>query len=55
MLPSLLVTGHKEVMFIHAHYSHLSEIISGGQRPSPKHQDKEKRFTDFFFSTLLTI
>lgn len=35
--------GHKEVMFIHAHYSHLSEITAGGQKPSPKHQDKAKR------------
>lgn len=45
MLFSLFVTGHEEVMFIHAHYSHLSEIISGGQRPS----DKAKRLADFFF------
>lgn len=49
MLSSLLVTGHKEVMFIHAHYNQLSEIISGGQRPSPKYQDKAKRLAHFFF------
>ncbi|XP_056895299.1 adhesion G-protein coupled receptor D2 isoform X1 [Takifugu flavidus] len=35
--------GHKEVMFIHTHYSHLSEIICGAQEPSLKPPDKAKR------------
>lgn len=30
-------------MFIHTHYSHLSEIICGAQEPSLKHPDKAKR------------
>ncbi|KAM7409576.1 hypothetical protein PAMA_001185 [Pampus argenteus] len=35
--------GYEEVMFIHTHYSHLSEIISGAQEPSQNHQEKVER------------
>ncbi|XP_032381624.1 adhesion G-protein coupled receptor D2 [Etheostoma spectabile] len=35
--------GYEEVMFIHTHYSHLSEIVSGVQEPPLSHQEKEKR------------
>ncbi|XP_068564102.1 adhesion G-protein coupled receptor D2 [Cebidichthys violaceus] len=35
--------GHEEVMFIHTHYSHLSEIVSGAQEPPLSHQEKLKR------------
>ncbi|XP_054459470.1 adhesion G-protein coupled receptor D2 [Anoplopoma fimbria] len=35
--------GYEEVMFIHTHYSHLSEIVSGAQEPPPSHQEKGKR------------
>ncbi|XP_031162895.1 adhesion G-protein coupled receptor D2 isoform X2 [Sander lucioperca] len=34
--------GYEEVMFIHTHYSHLSEIVSGAQEP-PLSQEKVKR------------
>ncbi|KAM8874688.1 adhesion G protein-coupled receptor D2 isoform 3-T3 [Spinachia spinachia] len=34
--------GHKELMFIHTHYSHLSEILSGEQEPPRSHQEKGK-------------
>lgn len=27
-------------MFIHTHYSHLNEILSGAQDPPPSHQEK---------------
>ncbi|XP_028259183.1 adhesion G-protein coupled receptor D2 [Parambassis ranga] len=33
--------GYKEVMFIHTHYSHLSEIVSGAKEPA--NQEKVKR------------
>lgn len=35
--------GHEVVMFIHTHYSHLSEIVSGTEEPATSPQDKEKR------------
>lgn len=35
--------GHKELMFIHTHYSHLSEIVSGAQEPPLSHHEKVKR------------
>ncbi|TDH08674.1 hypothetical protein EPR50_G00100180 [Perca flavescens] len=35
--------GYEEVMFIHTHYSHLSEIVSGAQEPPLSHQEKVKR------------
>ncbi|XP_078114896.1 adhesion G protein-coupled receptor D2 [Sander vitreus] len=35
--------GYEEVMFIHTHYSHLSEIVSGAQEPQLSHQEKVKR------------
>ncbi|XP_018528574.1 LOW QUALITY PROTEIN: adhesion G-protein coupled receptor D2 [Lates calcarifer] len=35
--------GYEEVMFIHTHYSHLSEIVSGEQEPPGNHQEKIKR------------
>ncbi|XP_042371703.1 adhesion G-protein coupled receptor D2 isoform X2 [Plectropomus leopardus] len=35
--------GYEEVMFIHTHYSHLSEIVSGAQGPPQSHQEKGKR------------
>ncbi|XP_044055394.1 adhesion G-protein coupled receptor D2 isoform X2 [Siniperca chuatsi] len=35
--------GYEDVMFIHTHYSHLSEIVSGAQEPPLSHQDKVKR------------
>ncbi|XP_068446254.1 adhesion G-protein coupled receptor D2 [Clinocottus analis] len=35
--------GHEEVMFIHSHYSRLSEIESEAQEASPSHQEKAKR------------
>ncbi|XP_074490677.1 adhesion G protein-coupled receptor D2 isoform X1 [Sebastes fasciatus] len=35
--------GHEEVMFIHTHYSHLSEIESGAEEPPQSHQEKVKR------------
>lgn len=41
--------GHKEVMLIHTHYSHLSEMISVAQEPSLKHQDKAERLAHFIF------
>ncbi|KAM3619759.1 uncharacterized protein V6R79_013108 [Siganus canaliculatus] len=35
--------GYKEVMFIHTHYSHLSEITSVAEKPPLSHRDKVKR------------
>ncbi|KAM9848884.1 adhesion G protein-coupled receptor D2 [Aulostomus maculatus] len=35
--------GYEEVMFIHTHYSHLSEIESGTQEPPLSRQEKGKR------------
>ncbi|KAK5907149.1 hypothetical protein CesoFtcFv8_005028 [Champsocephalus esox] len=35
--------GYEEVMFIHTHYRHLSEIVSETQEPSQSHQEKVKR------------
>ncbi|KAM6938184.1 adhesion G protein-coupled receptor D2 [Lycodopsis pacificus] len=35
--------GYEEVMFIHTHYSHLSEIVSGAQEPPLSHQEELKR------------
>ncbi|XP_035509235.1 adhesion G-protein coupled receptor D2 [Morone saxatilis] len=35
--------GYTELMFIHTHYSHLSEIVSGVQEPALSHQEKVKR------------
>ncbi|KAF3835227.1 hypothetical protein F7725_027785 [Dissostichus mawsoni] len=32
--------GYEEVMFIHTHYRHLSEIVSETQEPSQSHQEK---------------
>lgn len=48
-------SGYEEVMFIHTHYSRLSEIVSGAaQEPPLNHQEKVKRFavvsTPLFFS-----
>ncbi|KAL6108095.1 uncharacterized protein ACO6RY_18710 [Pungitius sinensis] len=34
--------GHEELMLIHTHYSHLSEILSGAQGPPLSHQEKGK-------------
>ncbi|XP_040896478.1 adhesion G-protein coupled receptor D2 isoform X2 [Toxotes jaculatrix] len=42
-LQRLHTLGHEEVMFIHTHYSHLSEIVSGTQEPPVSHQEKMKR------------
>lgn len=36
-------------MFIHTHYSHLSEIICGAQEPSLKPPDKAKRLLVFSY------
>lgn len=47
--------GHEEVMFIHTHYSHLSEIISGDQEPSLKHPDKVERLAAFFYYLINNI
>ncbi|XP_071342049.1 adhesion G protein-coupled receptor D2 isoform X4 [Trachinotus anak] len=35
--------GYEEVMFIHTHFSHLSEIVSGAQEPPVSRQEKSKR------------
>ncbi|XP_042272092.1 adhesion G-protein coupled receptor D2 isoform X1 [Thunnus maccoyii] len=35
--------GYEEVMFIHTHYSHLSEIVSDAQEPPQSQQEKVKR------------
>ncbi|XP_030290070.1 adhesion G-protein coupled receptor D2 isoform X3 [Sparus aurata] len=35
--------GYKELMFIHTHFSHLSEIVSEAQEPPLSHQEKVKR------------
>ncbi|XP_070817602.1 adhesion G protein-coupled receptor D2 [Chaetodon trifascialis] len=35
--------GFKELMFIHTRYSHLSEIVSGGEEPPLSHQESVKR------------
>ncbi|XP_073332565.1 adhesion G protein-coupled receptor D2 [Pagrus major] len=35
--------GYTELMFIHTHYSHLSEIVSEAQDPPLSHQEKVKR------------
>ncbi|XP_045906602.1 adhesion G-protein coupled receptor D2 isoform X1 [Micropterus dolomieu] len=35
--------GYEEVMFIHTHYSHLNEIMSGPQEPPLRNQEKVKR------------
>ncbi|XP_047442564.1 adhesion G-protein coupled receptor D2 isoform X2 [Mugil cephalus] len=35
--------GYEEVMFIHTHYSHLSEIVSGAKEPAPSQQEEVKR------------
>uniref|UniRef100_A0A3B4TTF8 Adhesion G-protein coupled receptor D2-like n=1 Tax=Seriola dumerili TaxID=41447 RepID=A0A3B4TTF8_SERDU len=35
--------GYEEVMFIHTHFSHLSEIVAGAQEPPVSHQEKTKR------------
>lgn len=32
-------------MFIHTHFSHLSEIVSEAQEPPLSHQEKVKRLT----------
>ncbi|XP_047230368.1 adhesion G-protein coupled receptor D2 isoform X4 [Girardinichthys multiradiatus] len=32
--------GYKEVMFIHTYYSHLSEVVSAGEKPAESQQDK---------------
>lgn len=45
MLPFSSV-GHEEVMFIHTHYSHLSEILSGAQEPPLSHQEKGRRLVN---------
>lgn len=36
-------------MFIHTHYSHLSEIICGAEEPPLKHPDKGKRLVVFSY------
>ncbi|XP_037105520.1 adhesion G-protein coupled receptor D2 isoform X1 [Syngnathus acus] len=36
--------GHKDVMFIHTHYSHLNEILSGAAEPVLSRHDQVKRF-----------
>ncbi|XP_059196570.1 adhesion G-protein coupled receptor D2 [Centropristis striata] len=41
-LQRIYTLGHVDVMFIHTHYSHLSEIVSEVQEPPLSHQDKEK-------------
>ncbi|XP_039985674.1 adhesion G-protein coupled receptor D2 isoform X2 [Xiphias gladius] len=35
--------GYEEVMFLHTHYSHLSEIVSGAQEPPVSNQERMKR------------
>ncbi|XP_054645830.1 adhesion G-protein coupled receptor D2 isoform X2 [Dunckerocampus dactyliophorus] len=35
--------GHKDVMFIHTHYSHLNEVLSATPEPSLSEQEKVKR------------
>ncbi|XP_036971348.1 adhesion G-protein coupled receptor D2 isoform X2 [Acanthopagrus latus] len=35
--------GYKELMFIHTHFSRLSEIVSEAQEPPLSHQEKVKR------------
>ncbi|KAK5869766.1 hypothetical protein PBY51_024460 [Eleginops maclovinus] len=35
--------GYEEVMFIHTHYSRLSEIVAESQEPSQSHQENVKR------------
>ncbi|KAM9358376.1 adhesion G protein-coupled receptor D2 [Symphorus nematophorus] len=42
-LQRLHTLGYKELMFIHTHYSHLSEVVSGAQEPLLSHQEKVKR------------
>ncbi|XP_070688316.1 adhesion G protein-coupled receptor D2 [Pempheris klunzingeri] len=42
-LQRIYTLGYEEVMFIHTHYSHLSEILSETQEPPPSHQEKAKR------------
>lgn len=40
-------------MFIHTHYSHLSEIVSGAQEPPQSHQEKVKRLAVVYMWTTL--
>ncbi|XP_077964410.1 adhesion G protein-coupled receptor D2 isoform X4 [Gasterosteus aculeatus] len=42
-LQRIRTLGHEEVMFIHTHYSHLSEILSGAQEPPLSYQEKGRR------------
>ncbi|XP_019731076.1 adhesion G-protein coupled receptor D2 isoform X1 [Hippocampus comes] len=35
--------GHKDVMFIHTHYSHLNEIVSGAAQPFQSQHENTKR------------
>ncbi|XP_054871865.1 adhesion G-protein coupled receptor D2 isoform X2 [Amphiprion ocellaris] len=37
--------GYEEVMFIHTHYSHLSEIVSEAKEPTLNHQANSKQIT----------
>lgn len=42
-------------MFIHTHYSHLSEIVSGEQEPPGNHQEKIKRLVVVCLLSLLNV
>ncbi|KAG7217538.1 hypothetical protein INR49_021465, partial [Caranx melampygus] len=42
-LQRIQTLGYEEVMFIHTHFSHLSEIVSGAQGAPVSHQEKTQR------------
>ncbi|XP_029939226.1 adhesion G-protein coupled receptor D2-like [Salarias fasciatus] len=42
-LQKIQAQGHEEVMFIHTHYSHLSEIVSAAKTPTSGSQDTATR------------